>query len=175
MPIYEFYCQDCNTIFQFFARAICTDKQPDCPQCGRKRLPKAVSLFAIAGRTKEPAAAETSGGGGEDSPFDDAKMEHALEALAAEAEHIDENDPKQAARLMRKLTDMTGLEMGETMKEAMARLESGEDPEAIEEDLGPALEDEDPFTGMGQKKEQASGKTTALRRPLRRDEKIYDL
>ncbi len=175
MPIYEFYCETCNTIFQFFSRRIVTDKQPDCPQCGRKHLPKAVSLFATVGRAREPSAGEGEADSQEALPFDEAKMERALESLAGEAEHLDENDPKQAASLMRKLTAMTGLEMGETMKEAMARLESGEDPEAIEEDLGPALENEDPFTGMAEKKAESGGKHAVARRPPRRDEKIYDL
>jgi len=37
MPIYEFYCEDCNTLFNFFSRTVNTDKQPPCPRC-RKQL-----------------------------------------------------------------------------------------------------------------------------------------
>jgi len=39
---------------------------------------------------------------------------------------------------------LTGLDMGKGMKEAMNRLEAGEDPEKIEEEMGDILE-EDPF------------------------------
>jgi len=52
----------------------------------------------------------------------------------AKAEGLDENDPRQAARLMRKFSDMTGLEFKENMKSAIERMEAGEDPEAIEQE-----------------------------------------
>ena len=35
-----------------------------------------------------------------------------MNLLAGEAENINEDDPKQAAQLMRKLTHMTGMELG---------------------------------------------------------------
>ncbi len=38
--------------------------------------------------------------------LDESKMESAMNWRAKEAEHIDEDDPRQAANLMRKLTDM---------------------------------------------------------------------
>jgi hypothetical protein len=60
----------------------------------------------------------------EDMPipdFDESKMEKAMNLLAKEAEHVNEDDPKQAADLMRKLTDMTGLNLGPGMEEALAR------------------------------------------------------
>ncbi|NIP32606.1 zinc ribbon domain-containing protein, partial [Candidatus Saccharibacteria bacterium] len=53
MPIYEFLCKDCNTIFNFFSRRVNTDKVPGCPQCGRK-LQKLLSSFATTGRANEP-------------------------------------------------------------------------------------------------------------------------
>jgi len=50
-------------------------------------------------------------------------MEKAMQTLASEAESINEEDPRQAANLMRKLTDMTGLELGPGMTEALRRME----------------------------------------------------
>jgi len=59
----------------------------------------------------------------------------------------DENDPKQAANLMRKLTEMTGLNLSPRMEEALRRMEAGEDPDQIEQEMGDLLEDEEePFT-----------------------------
>ncbi|HSB51458.1 MAG TPA: hypothetical protein VLD40_02255, partial [Dissulfurispiraceae bacterium] len=77
--------------------------------------------------------------------FDEAKMEKAMSLLASEAEGINEDDPRQTAALMRKLTDATGLSMGAGMEEALRRLERGEDPEKIEEEMGDLLEGEEPF------------------------------
>jgi len=143
MPIYEFYCERCNTIFNFYSKSITTNKQPSCPQCKTMKLKRLLSSFSVL--------RESSQGESEESlPFDEEKMEKAGGMLAQEGENINEADPKQAAHLMRRLSEMTGLDMGKGMKEAMNRLEAGEDPEKIEEEMGDILE-EDPFA-LAQKK-----------------------
>ncbi|MDH3798752.1 MAG: zinc ribbon domain-containing protein, partial [Desulfobacterales bacterium] len=43
MPIYEFYCEDCNTIFNFFSKSVNTTKTPKCPNCKKKRLSRQMS------------------------------------------------------------------------------------------------------------------------------------
>ena len=48
MPIYEFYCKDCHTIFNFFSRTVNTEKQPACPKCARPELERKMSVFAIS-------------------------------------------------------------------------------------------------------------------------------
>lgn len=106
----------------------------------------------------------------DDLPFDESKMEQAMQMLAGEAENINENDPRQAADLMRKLTNMTGMELGPGMQEALRRMESGEDPEQIESEMGDILGEEEPFLLSG-KKGRAAGKQTA---PIR-DDTLYDL
>jgi putative FmdB family regulatory protein len=163
MPIYEFYCADCNTIFNFFSKTIDTRKRPKCPRCRAKTLDRQLSTFAIAGRAKEDSDME-------DLPIDEGKMEQAMHMLAGEAESINEDNPRQAADLMRKLTSMTGLELGAGMQEALRRMERGEDPEQIEAEMGDLLENEDPFQ-MAAKKGGRS-----MRRPApMRDDTLYDL
>lgn len=166
MPIYEFYCQQCHTIFNFFSRTVNTSKIPSCPRCKTPQLSRQMSSFAITGRAKE------DDDGLEDLPFDESKMEKAMAMLATEAENINEDDPRQGANLMRKLTDMTGLEMGPAMQEALRRMEDGEDPDQIEAEMGDLLEGEDPFILPGQKGRRAAD---ARARPPRRDETLYDL
>jgi putative FmdB family regulatory protein len=163
MPIYEFYCEACNTIYNFFSKSINTSKQPNCPECRTVVLSRRMSAFAVTGRAKES-------GESDDLPFDESKMEQAMQMLAGEAEKINEDDPRQAAQLMRKLTDMTGLELGGGMQEALRRMERGEDPEQIEAEMGDILESEDPFQ-MTAKKGSAGGRRAAPRR----DETLYDL
>ena len=167
MPIYEFYCEDCHTIFSFYSKTISNTRQPTCPKCKKRKLEKQISAFAMTGRAKEPA----EGGGPEDLPFDESKMERAMNTLASEAEGLNEDDPRQAAKLMRKFTDMTGMELGKGMTEALNRMESGEDPEQVEKDMGDLLEKEDPFV-MPDKKGKASGRRA---RPPARDTTLYDL
>ena len=164
MPIYEFYCEDCHTIFSFFSKSVNTTKKPKCPSCKTRTLSRQMSAFAITGKASED-------GDMDDLPFDEAKMENAMNMLAGEAENINGEDPRQAANLMRKLTDMTGMELGPGMQEALKRMEAGEDPDAIEAEMGDLLEDEEPFL-MPEKKGKAKG---TKRTAPRRDETLYDL
>jgi len=83
---------------------------------------------------------------------------------------MDEEDPRQAAQLMRKLSDMTGLKLGPGFQEALSRMEAGEDPEQVEAELGDALEEENPF-----EVKKKSGPLLRKLLPPRRDETLYDL
>jgi putative FmdB family regulatory protein len=164
MPIYEFYCDDCNTIFNFFSRKINTTKVPKCPKCHQSDLKRQMSAFSFTGKAKESDVED-------DLPFDEKKMEKAMQMLAGEADKVNEDDPKQAADLMRKLTEMTGMELGPGMQEALRRMEAGEDPEKVEAEMGSILEEEDPFISDGQK-----NKAAKLQKPVPQyDKTLYDL
>lgn len=54
----------------------------------------------------------------------------------------DNPDPRRMAQLMRKMADITGEKLPESMEEIIGRLEAGEDPEKLEETFGD-LEDMD--------------------------------
>lgn len=138
MPIYEFYCPSCHRVFNFLSRRINTDGQPRCPKCAGAGLRRLPSSFAISkGRKEEPAA--------ESMPdIDESRLERAMESLAGEAEGMDEDDPRQAAHFMRRMFEAAGMPVGEGMEQALKRLESGEDPEKVEAEMGDVLE-EDPF------------------------------
>ncbi|MBC8316378.1 MAG: zinc ribbon domain-containing protein [Desulfobulbaceae bacterium] len=159
MPIYEFYCSECNTLFNFFSRRINTTKQPLCPKCNQT-LQRQMSTFATIGKATESS---------DDFPLDidESQMEKVLAGLAGEAGNINEDDPRQMANLMRKFSDQTGLSLGDGMEEALARMEAGEDPDKIEQEMGDILENEDPF---GKK----TKKSTKRSRPLI-DETLYEL
>jgi putative FmdB family regulatory protein len=175
MPMYEFYCPGCNTIFTFFSKSINTEKVPACPKCKRPDLSRMVSRFAVTGRAAKNDEGGEGGDGGEgmpDLPIDESRMEKAMEALSSEAEHIDENNPKQAADLMRKFSAMTGLRLGDKMEDALAKLEAGADPDSLEAEMGD-LNENDLFKldGMGG---SAKTKARSRRAPLR-DETMYEM
>lgn len=169
MPIYEFYCSDCHTVFNFLSRSINTTKRPACPRCGRPELERRVSRFAISkGRSDTP----TPESEGLPAGMDESKMEQAMEELARDADGIDEENPQQMARMLRKLCESSGMPFGGKMEEAIRRLESGEDPDKIEEELGDFLDEEELFPGGG------GGGLRGLshkRKPPRVDETLYDL
>jgi putative FmdB family regulatory protein len=175
MPMYEFFCSDCNTIFTFFSKTVNTEKTPACPKCKRPDLSRMISRFAVTGKAAKKGDGEGGSDGGEgmpDMPIDESRMEKAMEALASEAEHIDENNPRQAADLMRKFSAMTGLKLGDKMEDALAKLEAGADPESLEAEMGD-LNENDLFKldGMGD-----AGKTNARsRRAPVRDEMMYEM
>ena len=74
-----------------------------------------------------------------------APWKKAMQMISSEAGRINEDDPRQAANLMRKLSEMTGIKLGEGMNEALKRMEAGEDPDQIESEMGDLLQSEDPF------------------------------
>ena len=167
MPIYEFYCPDCNVLFNFYSRRADTDKVPACPRCARPSLERKPSRFACSRGLKEEEDAGLPG-------MDEDRMEKAMMELAGEAEGVDENDPRAMARLMRKMYDSTGQEMTGGVEEAIRRMEAGEDPEAVEASMGDALEEETPFGEDGlvaAARKRLSGRA----RPPRRDETLYEL
>ncbi len=171
MPIYEFYCQNCHTIYSFFARRADTQTVPPCPKHAKHKLRRQMSRFAISrGRGDTPEAND-----GMPSDIDEEKMEQAMMQLAGEAEGMNEDDPIAMARMMRKLMDTTGMRMGEGMEEAIRRMEAGEDPDKVEEEMGDVLDQEDPFGGAA----TGEGRLNAIRRRMTEapnvDPEVYDM
>ncbi len=162
MPIYEFYCEDCNTIFNFFSSSVNTTKRPLCPRCKQKKLKRQMSAFARLAGAKE-------GGDIDDMLIDESKMGKAMNLLAREADRINEDDPRQAVGLMRKLSNAAGVGLGPGMEEALTRMEAGEDPEQVEAEMGDLLDQEEPFMLVEKK-----GRRAKKSRP-HRDETLYDL
>jgi putative FmdB family regulatory protein len=162
MPIYEFYCRNCHMIFNFFSSSVNTQKRPMCPRCRKTRLVRQMSVFASPRNLSEGDEVQMP-------DLDESKMEQAINLLSREAEHMDENDPRQAANLMRKLSDMTGLNLGDSGEELLKRMEAGEDPEQLEAEMGDLLEGEEPFS---LKKKSRTG---VKRRPPQVDKELYEL
>jgi putative FmdB family regulatory protein len=143
MPIYEYACPKCRTIFNFLSKRINPDRSPTCPKCGNKKLTKQMSRFAMSRGLKETAPTDETAEGGPPMPdFEDPRVERAMMEMEREMEHLDENNPKHMAHMMRKMKDL--MPPGAVPKEldvAIKRLEAGEDPEKIEEDMGDVLGD----------------------------------
>ena len=143
MPIYEFLCESCNRIFSFHSFKVDPDKIPACPKCEAEDLKRVPSRFGVSAGSKTVAE-----GGGDD--FDDPSLEREMMKLASDLEGMDENDPRQMAAAVRKMTELAGEPVTPAMEEMIRRLEAGEDPERIEEDLGDAIESEMGDEGGGE-------------------------
>jgi len=149
-------------ILNFLSKKVNTTKIPRCPRCGKRRLERRMSLFTTVSGDAEEAGEEMA-------DIDESKLEKAMGLLASEADKMDGNDPRQAAQLMRKLTDMTGVNLNPQMEEALGRMEAGEDPNVIEAEMGDLMEGEEPFTI------KQRGGTRPKRGAPGRDETLYEL
>jgi putative FmdB family regulatory protein len=156
MPIYEFVCQDCNAVYQFFSKRVDPEKIPPCPKKpDHAPLVRQMSRFALgrAGSGAEPpreASSEQEGEPGHGGPdFDSPGVEAKMMDLMSRMESMDENDGKSMGRMMRELTSITGEGSDDpAMQEAIRRLESGEDPEKVEQIVSDAY-GEDALGGSG--------------------------
>jgi len=117
-------------VFNFFSPRVDTEKIPRCPRCKRVSLKRQMSVFSNLSKGK------TKSGEDGEMTMDEARMEKAMAMLAGEVGNLDENDPRQAAKLMRKLSEATEMNMGDAMEEMLARMEKGEDPDEIEAQMG---------------------------------------
>ncbi|MEA3292005.1 MAG: zinc ribbon domain-containing protein [Pseudomonadota bacterium] len=166
MPIYEFYCESCHTIYNFFSRSVNTGKRPACPRCGQSELERQVSLFSLSKGRKEEDSDDMFAG------LDESKMEQALMSMMGDIEKIDEDDPRQAADLLKKMYQATGMRMGGAMEEMISRMEAGEDPEQIEAELGDSLEEGELFAG---KPHTTLDDLKRKYLPPKVDERLYEL
>lgn len=156
MPIYEFACPRCRKVYSFLSKRVAPAHTPVCPKCGCDRLSKEISRFAFLHGAPEPTAAAEPGEGG-DGPglegdagpegagmpdLDDPRVARVMSEMERDMDHLDENNPRHMAHLLRKMKDI--LPSGSVPKDfevALKRLEAGEDPEKIEADMGDVLGD----------------------------------
>ncbi|MCU0791277.1 MAG: FmdB family transcriptional regulator [Opitutaceae bacterium] len=184
MPIYEYYCSQNHTVYQFYARSLAQGKlTPRCPDNPKWPLKRVVSQFAFTGRAKEPVAGDEQPAS-EGGP-DDARMEAAMQAMEKEFDSVDENDPKAMARMMRRMSELTGEKIDGEMEEVVRKLEEGVDPEALEDRLGAGAGDEDSEGEYGEPggapRSEAEKKEARMRWRVRRattaprrDPQLYD-
>lgn len=158
MPIYEFACPKCRRIYSFLSKRVNPDRLPTCPKCGNKDMVKQISRFSTLKRVPEPkSGSETDEGHEPPMPdIDDARVERVMRELERDIEHLDENNPRHMAYMMKKMKEIMPPEaVPKELDVAIKRLEAGEDPEKIEEDMGDVLseflrgpaDEEDEFGG----------------------------
>jgi len=163
MPIFEFLCRDCNRIYSFLSLSLEVTRQPKCPKCGAVALCRVPSAFAVATERKSAGEARPKHGAGQDDAAM-ARLESEAMRMAGELDEKDAEDPRTMARMMRRLAEASGEQVTPTMDEMFRRMEAGEDPEALEEELGPRLEEE-----MGDE----GGAGSSVLSPTR-DDGLYD-
>jgi hypothetical protein len=125
------------------------------------------STFAIGGVTRKsrkdeagakagdepgalpPAGPDSPADGPGTDPAQDARLEAAMGELERDFEGLDENDPRQMGRAMRRMSELTGEPLDGEMEEVVRKLEEGVDPDKLEDQLGDAFGEDDGGPGGG--------------------------
>ena len=118
MPIYDYYCLNCQKRFDvFMSYAEYGTKPVTCPNCQSDHVRRRVPKVRVA-KSEESRM---------DSLAGDFSDPSALAGL--------ENDPQAMGRMMRKMGKEIGEEMPPEFDEVVDRLEKGQSPEDIEKEI----------------------------------------
>lgn len=128
MPNYEYRCLDCRKRFEvFMSYSDYGSRKVTCPYCQSENVQRRISRVRVA-RTTE-------------SRMEDMADPSSLAGL--------EDDPRALGKMMREMSKETGEDMGPEFDEVVGRLEAGQRPEQIEQDLPDLGMGDDASAGMG--------------------------
>lgn len=126
MPYYPYRCLDCKKRFEIFMSYSEYGVRPvACPHCQSSNVQRRINRVRIA-RSEESRLDSLS-------DFDD------FEGL--------ENDPRALGKMMRRIGQEMGEDIGPEFNEVIDRLEAGQSPEEIEAALPDLAGGEDDFAG----------------------------
>jgi len=118
MPIYQYRCLNCKKRFELFlSYQDYGTKKVLCPHCSSDQVQRRIGRIRIAKS--------------EESRMDSLTDTTNLEGL--------ENDPRALGKMMRKMSNEMGEDVGPEFNEVVDRLEKGQSPEDIEKAI-PDLE-----------------------------------
>lgn len=105
MPIYEYRCQSCHRRFSMFNRSFSETKEPLCTHCGSAGGTRLISQVTFIKSWSESLDNMPS-----------------WESMS----DFDEDDPRSVARMLRRMKDDTGEDIGPEGEEMLARMDAGE-------------------------------------------------
>lgn len=161
MPIYEYFCNDCNVVFSFMSNQVAPSKIPQCPKCSSQSMIKHLSSFS------SPASS-----GNTETDFDEAKVESGFTHLLDNAAQLTEKDASNLGDLMVSFTKECGYEYTESMKSTLSKISTdgkkvdGSNPKDLLVEL-------DVSTGVDGDKDRDN--VTDKRKPPEVDPNIYQL
>ncbi len=176
MPVYEFHCPHCDLLLEFFARRA-TSQVPACPHCGGA-LSREVARFSTGPSGGRDDAEELGG-----SRVDDDRAQRAVEELGGKLDAIaNDSDPRAAAKAVREFSEASGLSFAPEVKDVVARLERGADPEKAGAELdqfvaegGEPFRAENAVAGSGAPGASAGAPPAAAAPPPRRDPVLHEM
>lgn len=177
MPLYEFYCEPCHTIYTFRFPRVDIRTIPLCPVC-KHALKKEVSRVNCILRKNTPSSADTEGNFSSEE-IEDAQRNDLLAQMERRLQALDESDgsPAEALALMQRMAQEGGYQFNSDIAEAFARIEAGEDPEKVCETFDEVFNADNPFASADASDTPAAQHAAVWRyfTPPRHDPTWYDL
>jgi hypothetical protein len=179
MPILEFYSPDTHRIYTFYARNREQGSRiPPCPDNPGYRMERMISAFSVTGLHRK---AENTADGA--PAAEDPRLMAAMSEMERAMAGMDENnpDPRQMGGILRRMAEISGEPLTGGLEEMVRRLEAGESPDALEDELG-SLMDEEGEAGSADGDSDGSGEFSVRgiasqwrrRREPARDPQLYD-
>jgi|FLYN01.1.fsa_nt_gi putative FmdB family regulatory protein len=173
MPIYEYRCAGCKRRVSIFFPSISAAHsrtaagEVHCPHCGSADLTRLMSrAYTIRGSTSTSGGEDygdyegydSGGPGDEDMGMDGMNGMDGMGGMDSMLEGLDDEDPRAIARWARRMKEVLGPEadLGPEFDRALARIEAGEDPDKVMEDLDPEA-----LGGAGTDGDEALGEDSA--------------
>lgn len=114
MPNYEYRCLNCRKRFEvFMAYSDYDARVVTCPHCKSENVQRRIGRVRVAHSTE--------------SRLENMADPSSLAGL--------EDDPRALGKMMREMSRETGEELGPEFDDVVGRLEAGQSPEQIEQDL----------------------------------------
>lgn len=128
MPNYEYRCLNCRKRFEvFMAYSDYDARVVTCPHCKSENVQRRIGRVRVAHSTE--------------SRLENMADPSSLAGL--------EDDPRALGKMMREMSRETGEELGPEFDDVVGRLEAGQSPEQIEQDLPDLGGSMPPEGGMG--------------------------
>jgi len=137
MPIYEYKCASCGRKVSLFFGSFGIAEQRteageiECPRCGSRKLDRLMSRVNMV---RGSSSGDSMGDMGE---MDDIGGMGDMDGMGDMFSGLNEDDPRAVARWARRMKDNLGEDMGPEFDQALARIEAGEDPDKVMEDIDP--------------------------------------
>jgi len=140
MPVYEFFCEPCNRLFNFYSKTVRSSGDcPACPRCGAT-LHKRVTAFSVVERSHGKKSLE-------DLPFNQQRLADGMKKFKAEHERLRDENPARAEAMRKKFSRWLGnVHLEEDRKRALQRVLESDVPAAdkMDEFASFAREDDEP-------------------------------
>jgi NAD-dependent SIR2 family protein deacetylase len=140
VPVYEFLCEPCNTLFSFYSKIMRSSADcPACPRCGGV-LHKRVTAFSVVERSRSVKSLENL-------PFNEQRLADGMKKFRAEHARLRDENPARADAMLKKFSRwLGGAHLEEDRKRALQRVLESDEPDArkLEEFESLAHPDDEP-------------------------------